>query len=120
WTGGSGFVVTDEMKVTIAANAALMTLGLDEPYYFDKLADIILYPKPFYVTPEQSMTWSTDPVFGESVNSPRLGEAWHRGPVALAWSSILHPENSNHTNVVLHELAHHLDGLDGDMSGTPP
>jgi hypothetical protein len=40
--------------------------------------------------------------------------------VLLAWSSILHPERSNHTNVILHEFAHHLDGLDGDMSGSPP
>lgn len=120
WTGGSGFAVTDEMRVTISANAALMTLGLEEPYYFDKLDDIIIYPKPFFVTAEQSTSWSTDPVFGGEVNSPRLGEAWHRGPVLLAWSSILHPEKSNHTNVVLHELAHHLDGLDGDVSGVPP
>ena len=34
WTVGNGFAITDEMRVVIAANAALMTLGLDEPYYF--------------------------------------------------------------------------------------
>lgn len=120
WTGGNGYQVTDVMRVTIAANAALLTLGLDEPYYFDRLTDIIIYPRPFFLTADQATHWSTDPVFGSAVESPRLGEAWHRGPVLLAWSSILHPERSNHTNVILHELAHHLDGLDGDMSGAPP
>lgn len=120
WTGGNGFVITDEMRVVIAANAALMTLGLDEPYYFDRLTDIIIYPRPFFATADQASHWSADPVFGSAVDSPRLGEAWHRGPVLLAWSSILHPERSNHTNVILHEFAHHLDGLDGDMSGSPP
>jgi MtfA peptidase len=120
WTGGNGFVVTDEMKVAIGGGAALLTLGLDEPYYFDRLTDIIIYPRPFYLTADQANHWSTDPVFGGEVGTAKLGEAWHRGPVLLAWSSILHPERSNHTNVILHEFAHHLDGLDGDMSGAPP
>jgi Mlc titration factor MtfA (ptsG expression regulator)/regulator of sirC expression with transglutaminase-like and TPR domain len=120
WTGGNGFVVTDEMKVTIAANAALFTLGLDQPYYFDRVPDIIVYPRTFYMTADQASHWSTDPMFGSVVESPRLGEAWHRGPVLLAWKSILHPEWSQHANLVLHEFAHHLDGLDGDMSGAPP
>src|SRR5215475_11673341 len=43
WVGGSGFELTDEIKVTIAGYAGIMTLGLDEPYYFDRLRTIIVY-----------------------------------------------------------------------------
>ena len=43
----SGFTITDEMKVTVAGQAALLVLGLDEPYYFDRVKSIILYPRTF-------------------------------------------------------------------------
>lgn len=123
WTGGNGFTVTDEMRVAIAGQAGLMTLGLDEPYYFDHVPDIIVYEKPFFVTRQQATTWSTDPIFGSAVNSPRLGEAWQRGPIVLAWQSIVDPYGTDEgyrTSLVVHEFTHHLDGLDGDTSGTPP
>ena len=44
WVGGSGFQLTDTMKVTISGYAGIMTLGLEEPYYFDRLMTIIVYP----------------------------------------------------------------------------
>ena len=33
WSGGAGFEITDEMKVTVAAQASLLVLGFDEPYF---------------------------------------------------------------------------------------
>lgn len=122
WSGGSGFELTDEMRVAVAGIAALMTLGLDEPYYFHRVPEIILYPHPFFATAEQTRMWGTDPIFGTHNESPRLGEAWRRGPIILAWDSITHPRDEAgwRVNVVIHEFTHHLDGLDGDMSGTPP
>ena len=47
WIGGSGFAVTDEMKVTVAGQAALLVLGMDEPYYFDGVQSIIFYEGPY-------------------------------------------------------------------------
>ena len=44
WAGGSGFELTDEMRVTISGYAGVMTLGMVEPYYFDRLKTIIVYP----------------------------------------------------------------------------
>lgn len=121
WTGGSGFQLTDEMRTAIAGQAALLTIGLEEPYYFPYISDIIVYPKPFFVPYQQASRWSSDPVFGGS-GTPRYGEAWQHGPIVLAWSSIKEPydELGGYVGVVLHEFAHHLDGLDGDMSGAPP
>ena len=34
WEAVKGFEVTDEVKLTIAATASLLTLGLKEPFYF--------------------------------------------------------------------------------------
>ena len=110
WTGGGRFAVTDEMKVTVAAQAALLVLGLDEPYYFDGVQSIILYPGR-YVHPQR---WNSRGVI--------LGEAWYRGPIVLSWKDVLAAgRNASHgRNLVLHEFAHHLDGLDGEIDGTPP
>jgi MtfA peptidase len=116
WAGGGGFEVTDAMKVTIAGYAAVMTLGLTEPYYFDRLMSIIVYPGAYQ--PQQS-DFTRYPEFFPP--GARLGEAWHHGPVVLSWAEIagthkLRPGN----NLVIHEFAHHIDGLDGDVDGKPP
>jgi hypothetical protein len=50
------------------------------------------------------------------------GEAWERGPIILSWADIEadldEPEQG--LNVILHEIAHKLDALDGALDGTPP
>jgi len=116
WVGGSGFELTDEIKVTIAGYAGIMTLGLDEPYYFDRLRTIIIYPAGYL--PHNSR-FDQHQVMGPA--SPRLGEAWHRGPVVLSWAQIADPKKLRPgSNLVIHEFAHHVDGLDGDVDGSPP
>ncbi len=51
-----------------------------------------------------------------------IGEAWERGPVILSWADIeadlLAPREG--FCVVVHEIAHKLDALDGVLDGTPP
>jgi Mlc titration factor MtfA (ptsG expression regulator) len=116
WVGGSGFQLTEEMKVTIAGYAGVMTLGLAEPYYFDRLKTIIVYATG-YMPHESSfsMYQTTRPL------TPRLGEAWHRGPVVLSWKEIVQREKLRPgNNLVIHEFAHHVDSLDGDLDGSPP
>ncbi len=116
WAGGSGFVVTDEMKVTIAGYAAVMTLGLPEPYYFDRLKTIIIYPAGYIPHASQF-----DPYPEFIPADPLLGQSWHRGPIILSWAQIggakpMPPGN----NLVIHEFAHHVDGLNGELDGAPP
>jgi MtfA peptidase len=117
WVGGSGFAVTDEMKVTVAGQAALLALGMDEPYYFDGVQSIILYEGP-YVHPAQYH--ERFGIFAERV--PVYGEAWYRGPIVLSWREVLADgrDASGGRNVVLHEFAHYIDGLDGEVDGSPP
>ncbi len=86
WAGGSGFELTDEMRVTIAGYAGVMTLGMVEPYYFDRLKTIIVYPGTYL--PSRSRF---DQYSGDLFLTARLGEAWHYGPIVLSWAEIAGP-----------------------------
>jgi MtfA peptidase len=123
WEGGSGFAVTDEMRVTIAGQAALATLGFEKPYYFERLRTIIVYASTFTgkgATGEDLLLGGLSPAIQDF--SARTGEAWPGGPVILSWDSVLREGRNRQAghNVVLHEFAHHMDGLDGSTDGTPP
>ena len=48
------------------------------------------------------------------------GEAWQQGPVILAWPGVLASGGWEGYNLVIHELAHKLDMLNGDANGLPP
>lgn len=107
WEGIDGFQVTTEMKVTIAAQACLMLLGIDN-FYFDNVKTVILFPHSFERRSKET---------GE--HSYRAGEAWLGGPIILSWQDSLRGgrNEDDGQNLVIHEFAHALDGLDGDMGG---
>ncbi len=123
WSGGGELVVTDEMRVTIAGQAAILTLGFGKPYYFDRLLSIIVYPNAYQGRPEPNMELllgqHNDSLFGFDI---RLGEAWQGGPIILSWNAVLEDGRSQHRkrSLVVHEFAHHMDGLDGQTDGSPP
>ncbi len=112
--GCNDLEVTDRMRLSIAAQACLLTVNTDQ--WYDTLRTILVYPGAFksrqaryqgYVVTEE-----------ESV---RLGESWVRGPVILSWP---HSEQGARNdedghNVVLHEFAHQFDNLSGHTDGAP-
>ena len=112
WEGCQGLEVTDEMKVTITAQAGLMLLGM-EHNYFDRLPTILLYPSGFRIPHDR---WQES---GGEIDA--AGQAVYRGPVILAWNEALAEgrDLSSGDNVVIHEFAHQLDFLDGYAGGTP-
>ena len=115
WEGCGGLEMTDEIKVTIAAQAAILLLGIEHDY-FARVQSILVYPTGFR-SPEG---WTRpDGVIDLSVGA--LGQAWYDGPVVLAWDSVLEGgrDPRDGLNVVLHEFAHQLDYLDGLADGTP-
>jgi MtfA peptidase len=117
WVGGSGFAVSDEMKVTVAGQAALLALGMEKPYFFDGVRSIILYEGPYEHPARFREHYG---ILGGPVAV--AGEAWHRGPIILAWREVLADgrDARGGKNLVLHEFAHYIDGLDGDIDGSPP
>ena len=119
WEGCAGLEVTDEMKVTIAAQACLLTLNLDDPHDVYRHADtILLYPAQ-YAPVEQHRDAAG--VVHERPTA-RLGEAHYMGPVVLSWASALAGarDEDDGRNVVYHEFAHKLDMADDLTDGTPP
>ena len=117
WEGCDGLTATDEMKVTIAAQAGLLLLNLEDHDYFRRAATVLIYPSTF-VNP--SPRYGPGGVVSEG--QANLGEAWYAGPVILAWDAARHGV-VNHVdghNLVLHEFAHKLDMDDHVADGTPP
>lgn len=118
WEGTKGLVVTEEMKVTIAAQAALLLLGLPAHDYFTRVKSVIVYPGGFEV-PDLDEFGEVDDTFPPYAVD---GQSVTRGPVILSWGHALaegrDPECGQ--NVVVHEFAHQLDDLDGLANGTPP
>ena len=119
WEAAGGFALTDEIKVTIAVQAALLVLGLGVDEYREVSA-IIVYPSEM-----QSRGVYAGPVQGTVVDGvrPVLGEAHdNRGPVLIAWDqardAARYPGRGH--NVVFHEFAHKIDMLDKIVDGTPP
>ncbi len=115
WLGRGGLFVTEEMRVTIAAQAALLLLGADRRYY-PRVRDVIVFPTEFR-TPRAEDDWEDDFLSDTSL----AGVAVDRGPVILAWDQVL-TEGRNPGagyNVVTHEFAHQLDFLEGLAGGAP-
>lgn len=109
--------VTETMQVVIGGNAALLTLGLGRPYYFDDLSAFIVHRGMIVRSAEKAVE---NPWIGGA--GVFLGEMRPRGPIALSWSTI-ERESSGRSpgrNVVLHEFAHYIDGLAGEIDGMPP
>jgi MtfA peptidase len=116
WEGCGGLTMTDEIKVTIAANAALLLLGIDHDS-FARVMSILVYPSGFRSPDGWRRSDGTVDMAGGA-----LGLAWYDGPVILAWDAVLSGarDPKDGQNVVLHEFAHQLDYLDGLADGTPP
>ncbi len=110
-----GLALTPDMGPLIAAQGCLPILNLGLDYYRD-WRSIILYPEGFLAHHEY--TDATGLV--HSVHRPLIGEAWERGPVILSWADIVATLDEAGLNVVIHEMAHKLDMLTGEVNGLPP
>jgi Mlc titration factor MtfA (ptsG expression regulator) len=103
--GAGGMVITDEVRVVIAACAVRLVLYLDLSYY-DRLTEIVVYPYVYRHLDEEVAI---------------LGEARNWGTVVLSWPAVLQglaSTNSGHETAT-HEFAHVLDRADGVFDGTP-
>ncbi|HNY79434.1 MAG: zinc-dependent peptidase [Sedimentisphaerales bacterium] len=114
--GCGGLEITDEIRVTIAAQACILLLHRQTDYY-PGLTSVLVYPRTYVA--ERAHRIVGDMVLeGEDV---RLGESWHRGSVVLAWNSVrrgaANPRDGQ--NVVFHEFAHQLDSAYGKGDNTP-
>jgi Mlc titration factor MtfA (ptsG expression regulator) len=117
-TPARGFALTDDRKALIAMLCCRPVLGLG----YDWLRgwhEVIVYPGQFRV---RRHDYDEHTGVAEEWDDDLAGEAWERGPVVLSWADVRGdldaPEPG--VDVVAHEIAHKLDGLDGSMDGAPP
>jgi Mlc titration factor MtfA (ptsG expression regulator) len=115
WEGCGGIELTDEIRVTIAAEACLLLLGLEHLRYRN-VETILVYPSTFVPKRVEAPIFAPPTIVKDAV--PLLGEAHRRGPLILTWDSVRRPHPGH--NVVYHEFAHKLDMLDGYADGVPP
>jgi Mlc titration factor MtfA (ptsG expression regulator) len=115
--GCGGFTITDEVRVTIAAQACLLLLHRSTDY-FPCLLTILVYPLSYMVQEDHQVG---EHVWEEGTVS-RVGETGRRmGSLVLAWGAVKQgaADPSDGKNVVLHEFAHQLDYENHAADGVP-
>ncbi|WP_426152414.1 zinc-dependent peptidase [Pseudomonas sp. DC3000-4b1] len=111
-----GLELSDHDCLLLAAQAQLPLLGLEELGWYQGFHELVLYPDDF-VSPQKYR----DPSGVEhSWDAEHSGEAWEQGPVILAWPGVEASGGWDGYNLVIHELAHKLDMLNGTANGLPP
>ena len=114
--GAGGLEMTDEIRVTIAAQACALLLNRPTDYY-PQLQSIIVYPTSFEV--EDPVEFSDDQYLEDT--EVRAGESWHSGAVVIAWDQALNTgrDLNDGQNVIFHEFAHQLDEENESSDGIP-
>lgn len=112
-----GHRLDDGQRLIIAALASLSVVHLGSGA-LKGWRDVIVYPGGF-----RDRRQHHDELTGVVTEGDveMIGEAWEHGPVVLSWADIEEDLAQPHDgfNVVVHEIAHKLDMLDGAMNGTP-
>lgn len=103
-------------RLLLAVQAELPLLHLADLNWYQGFHEIVLYPDDF-ISPQRHRDPSGVVHEWEGEHS---GEAWLQGPVILAWPGVQASGQWDGYNLVIHELAHKLDMLNGDANGLPP
>lgn len=115
--GCAGLRISDEIRITIAAQACLPLLGTARGFY-PQLRQILVYPGAFVVD-----RVAGGPA-GVQMEQRRAlaGESWSQGQVILSWQDVVEgaANPGDGRNVVIHEFAHQLDQAKGHANGAPP
>ena len=115
--GCGGLNLTDQIRVTIAAQACLLLLHRETDYY-PELTSILVYPSAYVVDEDRYVgdgIWERGP-------DHRLGHtARHMGSLVLAWDDVKQgaADPADGQNLVMHEFAHQLDFEDANTNGAP-
>lgn len=110
-----GLVLTEPMRLSIAAQCCLPVMNLGEDW-LDGWRTVVAYPGAFVRKREQFDGSGVMHEWEEAIT----GEAWKHGPLILSWADVEASGWGDGYNVAIHEIAHKLDLLSGDVDGFPP
>jgi len=114
--GAGGLEVTPEMALLFAAQASVpvLNLGLD---WYRGWYTVVLYPGDFLARHE----YVDEAGVVHEEERALSGESWEQGPVLVSWGGVEEGARGElWGNLVIHELAHKLDALNGAANGLPP
>ncbi len=114
WNGAQGLVLTAPIQLSIALQACLPILNLDQGLdAYRGWVGIVVYPGDFVIPRQMVDETGIVHEFDDEV----LGEAWEGGPVLLSWFADMNEVGD--VNIVIHEFAHKLDMTNGEVDGMP-
>ncbi len=115
--GAQGLAITDEIALSIAAQAVLPVLHLGLGWY-DDFVGIVVHPGEVVAR----RTQVDDAGVVHAYDEVLAGEAMDQGPVMLSWHDVREAGTrcEDGYSVVIHEFAHKLDLRDGQADGCPP
>jgi Mlc titration factor MtfA (ptsG expression regulator) len=102
------------LRIAALACVPVLELGLDA---YRGFASVVVHPDEFVVRDREYEDEAGVVHIGDDVLS---GETLEQGPVVLAWSEVEASGRGEGYNVVVHECAHKLDMLSGEVNGVPP
>lgn len=103
----------DCMRLALQACLPILELGLD---WYRGWSAIVIYPAEFVPTIQEVDDSGVVHMHPEA----RSGEAWSQGGVILSLRDVQAAGVCDGYNVIIHEMAHKLDMLNGDSNGFPP
>ncbi|MDH3202980.1 MAG: zinc-dependent peptidase [Myxococcales bacterium] len=114
--GCGGLEITDEIRVTIAAQACVLLLHRETDFY-PKLRSILVYPHAYVA----KGLHADDELIMTEGSEARLGESWRHGSIVLSWDDVRRGafDVRDGQNVVFHEFAHQLDEESSAGPGAP-
>jgi Mlc titration factor MtfA (ptsG expression regulator) len=120
-TGNHVLEVTPHMRILIAVQACLLVLGrgasvTDAMADFDGWENVVVYPGDF----PRTYDYEDEAGVVHRLDEPIAGESWYGGPVLLSWPAVAAGYDASGMALVIHEFAHKIDMLDGEVDGIPP
>lgn len=114
--GCNDLVLTENMRIVIAAQACLPILNLPFPWY-PKVKHVLVYPDAFAPRATRLEPSGSIP----KAPPPTAGQAYLHGTVILSWQSAETgiTDAKDGYNPIIHEFAHLLDAEDGAFDGIP-
>lgn len=107
---------TQAEQLRLSATAQLPLLMLPDLDWYQNFHEVLVYPIPFHTHQTHQ---ETSGVHYEQ-DELHSGETWLQGPVILSWATLKQEGGWLGHNLVIHELAHKLDLLNGSANGHPP